>query len=79
MLTQNFSKKLNFKTEDNVPVGKLQEKVCKKIFFFASLSHWRKESDPEPDPLLRGMDPGIRIPTKMSRIPNTARKRYHYS
>ncbi len=26
---------------------------------------------PEPDPLVRSMDPGIRIRTKMSRIPNT--------
>jgi hypothetical protein len=29
---------------------------------------------PDPDPLVRGTDPGIRIRTKMSRIPNTARK-----
>jgi hypothetical protein len=26
---------------------------------------------PNPDPLVRGLDPGIRIRTKMSRIPNT--------
>ena len=26
--------------------------------------------DPDPDPLVRGTDPGIRIRTKMSRIPN---------
>ena len=32
-LTQNFSKKLNFKAEDNVPVGKFQEKNLKKIIF----------------------------------------------
>jgi hypothetical protein len=34
------------------------------------------ELDPDPDPLARGTDPGIRIwiwnRTKMSRIPNTA-------
>jgi hypothetical protein len=30
----------------------------------------RKESDPELDPLVRGADPGIRIRTIMSRIPN---------
>ncbi len=32
------------------------------------------ESDPEPDPdpLVEGTDMGIRIRTKMSRIPNTA-------
>jgi hypothetical protein len=31
------------------------------------------DPDPEtdPDPLFRGTDPGIRIRTKMSRIPNT--------
>ncbi len=32
------------------------------------------DPDPEQDPLVRGTDPGIRIRTKMSRIPNTARK-----
>jgi hypothetical protein len=33
----------------------------------------KKKSDPEldPDPLVRGTDPGIRIRTKISRIPNT--------
>ncbi len=38
----------------------------------ASLKSVKKE-DPEldPDPLVRGTDPGIRIRTKMSRIPNT--------
>jgi hypothetical protein len=32
--------------------------------------------DPEPDPLVRGTDPGIRIRirTKMSRIPNTEKE-----
>ncbi len=30
MLSQNFSKKLTFKTEDNVPAGKLQEKIMKR-------------------------------------------------
>ncbi len=36
----------------------------------------KNESDPEldsdPDPLVRGTDPRIRIRNKMSRIPNTA-------
>jgi hypothetical protein len=27
--------------------------------------------EPDPDPLVRGTDPGIRIRTKMSRIPIT--------
>jgi hypothetical protein len=42
-------------------------------FFLHSLSHLRKESDPEldPDPSVRGADPRIRIRTKMSPIPNT--------
>ncbi len=39
------------------------------------VSYWRKESDLEldPDPLVRGTDPWIRIQiyTKMSQIPNT--------
>jgi hypothetical protein len=30
--------------------------------------------DPNPDPLVRGMEPGIRIRTKMSQIPNTEEK-----
>jgi hypothetical protein len=34
--------------------------------------HWRKEQDPDLDPLVRGTDPQIRIRTKMSRIQNTA-------
>jgi hypothetical protein len=48
----------------------------KEKFFFASLKSMRKESDPEfdpdPDPLVKGTDSGIRIRTKMTRIPNTA-------
>jgi hypothetical protein len=33
ILTQNFSQNLIFKTENNVPVGKLLEKNMGKIFF----------------------------------------------
>jgi hypothetical protein len=42
----------------------------KKIwnFFFASPD---PDPTPEPDPLVRGTDPGIRIRTKILRIPNT--------
>jgi hypothetical protein len=29
--------------------------------------------DPDPDPLVRGTDPEIRIGIKMTRIPNTAK------
>jgi hypothetical protein len=31
------------------------------------------EFDPDPDPLVKGTDPGIKIPTKVSRIPNTVK------
>jgi hypothetical protein len=46
----------------------------KKIIFFASLMSLKKGVD--PDPSVRGTDPGIRIRicTKMSRIPNTVWK-----
>jgi hypothetical protein len=50
-------------SEDDVPLEKLKEKNA----FFASLKSMKKV----PDPLVRGTDPGIRIRTKMSRIPNT--------
>ncbi len=30
------------------------------------------DPEPDPDPLVTGTDPGIRIGTKMARIPNTA-------
>jgi hypothetical protein len=36
------------------------------------------ELEPDPDPLVRGTDWGIRIRTKMSRIPNTALRRYFF-
>ncbi len=59
-------------------MGKLEEKNRgKKIFFFVSLKSMKESNpklDPDPDPWVRGTDPGIRnrIRTKMSRIPNTA-------
>jgi hypothetical protein len=55
-----------------------EKKIWKKQFFLHTSNQWRMESDPdqdpdpEPDPLVRRTDPGIRIRTKMSRIPNTA-------
>jgi hypothetical protein len=52
-----------------MPAGKLKEKKYGKNFFLHPLK-WRK--DPDPDPLVRGADPRIRIRTKMSRIPNNA-------
>ncbi len=50
----------------------------KKNTFFASMElDPYPEADPDPDPLVRGTDPGvrIRIRTKMSRITNTAFKK----
>jgi hypothetical protein len=46
----------------------------KKKIFLHPESHRRKELDQDPDPVVRGMDSGIRIRirTKMSRIPKTA-------
>jgi hypothetical protein len=45
--------------------------------FFSSLKSLKKESDPEldPDQLVRGTDPRIRIHTKTSRIPDTGHAR----
>ncbi len=56
----------------------LSGKFSKQCTIFLILKvNKRKESDPEldPDPLVRGMGPGIRtrIHTKMSRIPNTGK------
>jgi hypothetical protein len=42
--------------------------ISKTIIFFGIL----KEQDLELDPLVRGRDPRIPIPTKVSRIRNTA-------
>jgi hypothetical protein len=61
-----------------MPVGKSKEKNMLN-FFWHPESQWRKESDRvldpvpvlDPDPLVRGTYPRIRIRTKMSRIPNT--------
>ncbi len=48
----------------------ISKKTFKKDISFL-LASWRKQEDPNPDPLVRGMDPRIRIHTKMSRIRNT--------
>jgi hypothetical protein len=44
-----------------------KKKYEKEYIFFASLKSMKKELDP----FIRGTDLGIRIRTKMSRIPNT--------
>jgi hypothetical protein len=53
--------KKNFKT-----------KILKTLNFLNCGQVKRIEFYPDPDPLVRGKDQGIRIRTKMSRIPNTA-------
>ncbi len=46
-----------------------------KNIFFASDPELDPDPEPDPYPLVRGTAPGIRIRTKMSRIPNTASNR----
>jgi hypothetical protein len=45
-----------------------KKKICKKNYFFTSFKSSKKGVG---DPLAIGTEPGIRIRTKMSRIPNT--------
>jgi hypothetical protein len=64
---------------DNVSQGLhlLSGENCKpplNKFFFLLILPISSVGDPDPDPLIRGTDPRIRICTKMSRIPNTAYK-----
>ncbi len=48
----------------------LQKVICKKILFCCHFEgFWLKYQD--PDPLVRGTEPRIRIRTKISRIRNT--------
>ncbi len=55
----------------NVPLKSTP--ISKKKNFFAILKVTdEKEQDPEPDQLVRGTGPRIRIRTKMSQIRNTA-------
>jgi hypothetical protein len=53
-----------------------EKNMIKSNIYFATFKSIKKSvgSDPEPDPLVRGTDPGIRIRihTEMSQIPNTA-------
>ncbi len=50
----------------------MQKNFVKKIsFLLASWRSMKKYKDPNPDPFVRGMDPRIRIHTKMSWIRNT--------
>ncbi len=57
---KNCSKKIKF----------LRLKImCLWVSYKKKIKTWREDSD--PDPLVIGTDPEIRIRTKMSRIPNT--------
>jgi hypothetical protein len=49
----------------------MREKI---IFCLRLEGRSRKEQDPEPDPLVKGTNPQIRIRTKVSRIRNAAQK-----
>jgi hypothetical protein len=63
------------KNNINVPKSSKQkniEKIQNKIFCLHFEGHWRKEQDLDPEPLVSGTGPRIRIcTTKMSRIRNT--------
>jgi hypothetical protein len=71
-----FSDFLSLKNDVNVPS---KSTVISRSIFLKLGFCWRLEGqcrknqdpDPNPDPLVRGMDPRIRIDTKMSRISNT--------
>jgi hypothetical protein len=68
---------LSLKNDVNVPSKRNKHKNFKKIIFWWHLQgHWRKEQDPEPDPLVKDTDPRIRIRIQMSRIRNTITKKY---
>ncbi len=71
---------LSLKNNVNVPSkSNMQKKIVLKNYFFAGILKVNEENskirfqDPDPDPLVRGMDPRIRIHTKMSWIRNTGR------
>ncbi len=54
---------------------KISIKTWRKNLFFVDILKVtdKKEPDPEPDPLVKGADPTIRIRTKMSQIWKTAK------
>ncbi len=56
-------------------MGQKGEKVaCSgEEFAFAPFQVWKQDPHPDLDPLVGGMDPRIRIRTKISWIRNTAR------
>ncbi len=62
---------LSLKNDLKVPSKSNAQKI---IFYWRLEGHWRKEQDPEPALLVKGMDPRIwiRIHTKMSRFRNSA-------
>jgi hypothetical protein len=62
----------NVKTDINVASKSNKQKNKKFLVAFLSVTGVYKDPEQDPDPLVRDMDPRIRIRTKMSRIPNTA-------
>ncbi len=46
-----------------------KKKKWENNILFCILNQWRKELDPDPDALVRVMDPGIRIHTKCLGFP----------
>jgi hypothetical protein len=54
-----------------IPFVRIRINTTKKCIFLALKMIYIKTSVGDPDPLVRGTDPRIRIRTKMSRIPNT--------
>ncbi len=65
---------LSVKNDVNVPSKSKKQKNLETFFCWRLEGHWRKYQDLDPDPLFRGMDPRIRIRTKISWISNTVRK-----
>jgi hypothetical protein len=51
--------------QKGISIKTLEKKI---IFCWCLKGHWRKEQDPEPDPLVKGTDPMKRIRTKILRI-----------
>ncbi len=60
---------LSSKNDVNVPSE--SNKLKKLVVCWPLEGQWRKQQDPDPDPLVRGMVPRIRIHTNMSWIRNT--------
>ncbi len=56
----------------NVPSKSNKQQNFLKNYFLLASKVKKQDPDPHPDPLVRGMDPRIRMHTKMSLIRNTS-------